>query len=175
MGRVMSRRVLLPFTLAVLCTVALTACGSAASSTAPGATAGATPKPTAAPSVRPSLTGPKPSAGTTQTGWGIIWDTLPKDFPTPPGSTPADETATGPASANLVVDGSDAKGIATGVQQALGVAGYRTKGLQGPLEDGSYVLDMTGPGPDCEVQVSAAPTGGLTTVTIMYGVGCPHD
>jgi hypothetical protein len=74
-----------------------------------------------------------------------------------------------------VVQGSDAKGIATGVQQALAVAGYKTRGLQGPLEDGSYVLEMTGPVTDCRVQVTAAPTGGLTTVAILYGAACPHD
>jgi hypothetical protein len=170
-GRVTSPRFPVWFALALLCASVLGACDSAASS----ATTDATARPTAAPSVRPSIAGPKPSTGTTQTGWGTIWDTLPKGFPTPPGSTPAEETATGPASANLVVEGSDAKGIASGVQQALGAAGYRTKGLQGPLEDGSYVLEMTGPSSDCQVQVSAAPTGGLTTVTILYGVGCPHD
>ena len=83
--------------------------------------------------------------------------------------------ATGPASADLVVDGVDAKGIATVLQTLLRQAGYTTVGLSGPLEDGSYVLDMTGSAAGCKVQVSATPTGGLTTVTILYGAACPHS
>jgi hypothetical protein len=167
-----SPRFVVAFGLLLLAGIVLTACGTAALSATPSVN----PSPTARPSARPSLGGSVPPAGgQTETDWGTIWDTLPKSFPTPPGSTPAEETATGPASADLVVEGSDAKGIATGVQQALAVAGYRTRGLQGPLEDGSYVLEMTGPSNDCRVQVTAAPTGGLTTVTILYGAACPHD
>jgi hypothetical protein len=158
--------------LLLLAGLVLAACDTAASSATPVAK----PSPSVRPSAQPSRTGSVPPAGgQTETDWGTIWDTLPKGFPTPPGSTPAEETATGPASANLVVDGSDAKGIATAVQQALGVAGYKTRGLQGPLEDGSYVLDMTGSTTDCMVRLTAAPTGGLTTVTILYGAACPHD
>lgn len=154
----------------------LVACGSGASSASRSATPATRPSPTERPSAQPRQPGSVPPAGgQTETDWGTIWDTLPKGFPTPPGSTPAEETATGPASANLVVDGSDAKGIATAVQGALGVAGFKTKALQGPLEDGSYVLDMTGSPAGCKVQVTAAPTGGLTTVTILYGAACLHQ
>ena len=154
--------------LVVLAATLFAACSAAASSGTPIATRG----PTAVPTVRPSIAGPE-SAGTTETDWGTIWDTLPRAFPTPPGSTPAEETATGPASANLVVEGSDAKGVATAVQLALGATGYKTNGLQGPLEDGSVVLDMTGSPKGCALQVTAKPTGGLTTVTILYGAACP--
>jgi hypothetical protein len=150
----------------------LAACGSSASSTAPSAAR----SPTAAPSVLPSPTGsaPAPAAGQTDTEWGRIWDTLPGNFPVYPGSTQGDETATGPASANLVVDGLDAKGIVIVFQTLLKQAGYQTVGLQGPLEDGSYVLDMTGPTAGCRIQVGAAPTGSLTILTILYGAACPH-
>lgn len=132
--------------------------------------------PTVAPSVQPSVTGSiPPVAGQTDTDWGRIWDTLPSRFPTYPGSAPGEETATGPASADLVVDGLDAKGIVTLFQTLVTQAGYATAGLSGPLENGGYVLDMTGPAAGCKVQVSATPTGGLTTLTIMYGAACPHD
>jgi hypothetical protein len=113
--------------------------------------------------------------GQTDTEWGRIWDTLPSGFPTYPGSTPGEETATGPASANLVVDGIDSKGIATLLQTLLTQAGYTTNGLSGPLEDGGYVLDMTGSPPGCKIQVTASPTGSLTTITILYGAACPHS
>jgi len=147
--------------------VLLAACGTSTSSAAP--------TPTAARSPLPSLTGTVPPAGgQTDTEWGPIWDTLPGGFPSYPGSTPAEETATGPASANLVVEGVDAKAIATRFQGLLQGAGYSTVGLSGPLEDGSYVLDMTGSAAGCRLQISATPTGGLTTITILYGAACPH-
>ena len=65
------------------------------------------------------------------------------------------------------------KAVATFYQGALSSDGYTTDGLSGPLEDGGYVLDMTGPTSGCKVQVTATPTGGLITVTILYGAACP--
>ncbi|HEY2888906.1 MAG TPA: hypothetical protein VGJ17_09835, partial [Candidatus Limnocylindrales bacterium] len=97
-----------------------------------------------------------------------------KDFPAIAGSTP-DDAAAGPASAVLVVPGDVAKTVATSLQTRLEAAGYTTTGLGGPLEDGTYTLDMTGPSTECMLQVTASPTGGLTTVTILYGAACPHD
>ena len=85
----------------------------------------------------------------------------------------SEEGATGPASATLAVQGADPKAVATFYQGALSSDQYTTDGLSGPLEDGGYVLDMTGPTSGCKVQVTAAPTGGLITVTILYGAACP--
>lgn len=163
MGAMTPTRSALALSLATM--FVLAACGSSASSAAP--------TPTAAASVTGSA--PAPAAGQTDTEWGRIWDTLPGNFPAYPGSTPGEETATGPASANLVVDGLDAKGVVGLFQTLLKQAGYQTVALQGPLEDGSYVLDMTGPAAGCKIQVSAAPTGSLTTLTILYGTACPHS
>jgi hypothetical protein len=112
-------------------------------------------------------------AGQTDTGWGRIWDSLPAGFPSYPGATPAAEAATGPASSVLAVPGTDARTIAGWMQSRLEQATYSTEALSGPLEDGSYVLESTGAGPDCRVQVSVAPLGGLTTVSVLYGAGCP--
>jgi hypothetical protein len=165
MGVMTSNRVALALSLTTI--VVLIACGSSDASVAPTATT--------ATSALPSPTSTAPAAGQTDTEWGRIWDTLPSNFPAYPGSTPGEETATGPASANLVVEGLDAKGIATLLQTLLTQAGYTTVGLSGPLEDGSYVLDMTGPTAGCKVQVSASPTGTLTAVTILYGASCPHS
>jgi len=159
-------RLVLP--LALMAMIVLAACGSSTSS--------ATQRPSEPASAHPSVTGSiPPAAGQTDTEWGRIWDTLPSGFPTYPGSTPGEETATGPASADLVVDGLDARGIATLLQTLLTQAGYKTDGLQGPLESGGYVLDMTGPVAGCKLQVTATPTGSLTTITILYGAACPHD
>lgn len=114
-----------------------------------------------------------PQAGQTDTDWGRIWDSLPAGFPTYPGSTPAEEAASGPASTVLAVEGVGAKTIADWMQSKLEQAPYSTEALSGPLEDGSYVLESTGSARDCRVQVSVAPLGALTTVTVRYGTGCP--
>jgi len=154
----------------------LAACGgsSATPSHGPSPTTGlipaatATAPPSAAPSPRRSA-----ATGQTDTEWGGIWDTLPAGFPTFPGSTPSDEAATGPASATLVADGDVAKAVATTIEAKLKAAGYRTDALSGPLEDGTYTLEMTGAASGCRIMVTAQPTGGLTTVRVLYGAACP--
>ncbi len=115
-------------TLAVAVAVAVAACST-------GSSSAAAPSRGAIASVLPSIGGTPPPQ--TDTEWGRIWDTLPAGFPTYPGATPGEETATGAASANLVVTGGDAKTIATALQASLTKAGYTTVGLSGPLEDGS--------------------------------------
>jgi hypothetical protein len=165
--RVGSRAVLGLLTSVAL---ALAACSSAGASTTPGASS------PAAVASTPSSAAADGSSTTSQTDtdWGRIWDSLPKDFPAIAGSTP-DDAAAGPASAVLVVPGDVAKTVATSLQTRLEAVGYTTTGLGGPLEDGTYTLDMTGPSTDCMLQVTASPTGGLTTVTILYGAACPHE
>jgi hypothetical protein len=168
-------RVVLSFTLTVACLLA--ACGSGASTPSPS---GSTPSATSTTPARTTTASTaSPSGGSipdqTDTDWGRIWDTLPAGFPSVARSTPSDEAATDPASASLVVDGNAAKSIATSMQTALEGAGFRTAGLSGPLEDGSYVLDSVGTEAACKVQVTASPLGSVTTVTVMYGAACPHD
>lgn len=138
--------------------VALAACGSTAS-----------PPPTTAPtsSLVPPIT------GQTDTEWGRIWDTLPADFPIYPGATPSDEAATGPASATLVADGDVASEVATWMSGQLTLKAYTVDGATAPLEDGGYVIEATG-GAGCRIQVTAAPLGSLTTITILYGASCPN-
>jgi hypothetical protein len=164
------------FGILALAAVAV-ACGTSTSS--PSSTqrpaASAVPTSTAGTSATGSSATGGPAAGQTDTDWGRIWDTLPSRFPTVPGSTPGDETATGPATANLVVDGLDAKGITTLLQTLLTQGGYQTVGYSGPLENGAFVLDMTGSPAGCRLQVTATPTGSLTALTILYGAACPHD
>ena len=166
--------------LALLTVLALAACSSSAPSSA-GASASAgsgassaTGAPSTPASALPSASGTGTSSAQTDTEWGRIWDSLPADFPTYPGATPAEETATGAASADLVVTGGDARTIATTMQSALIAAGYTTAGLSGPLEDGSFTLDMTGPPTGCKVELRVTPTGGLTSLKILYGAACPN-
>jgi hypothetical protein len=164
--------------LSIAVILLLAACTSGGSTEPPVATPSAEASTAASTSTAPSLApssnpGGSPDVTQTDTDWGRIWDGLPSGFPTYPGATPDDAASGGPASAVLVVEGLDAQGVATFLQTLLVKAGFTTEGLTGPLEDGSYVLDMTGPPVGCVLQVATKPTGGLTTVTILYGAACP--
>ena len=155
--------------LSVVVAIALAACSSAGSS--------ASPSPSSPPraAVTPTAAaGSQSAASQSDTDWGRIWDSLPSGFPTIAGSTPSEEAATGPASATFTVSGDAAKTIATTLQTQLSAAGYTTVALGGPLEDGTYTLDMSGQPAGCFLQVKAAPLGSVTTVTILYGATCPH-
>jgi len=159
----------------------LAACGGSSATPSHGASpttglipaATATAPPSAAPSPGRSAANRSAATGQTDTEWGRIWDALPAGFPTFPGSTPSEEAATGPASATLVAEGDVAKAVATTIEAKLKAAGYRTDALSGPLEDGTYTLEMTGAASGCRVMVTAQPTGGLTTVRVLYGAACP--
>jgi hypothetical protein len=155
--------------LAAAIALAIAACGSSAPSASTRATASSAAS--AAASVPPSIT---PAAGQTDTEWGRIWDSLPAGFPTISGATPSEEASTGPASAILAVEGGDPKAIATTLRAQLEAAGYTTEGLNGPAEDGGFVLESTGSAAGCKVLATIAPLGGLTTVTILYGAACPN-
>src|SRR6476646_6826509 len=156
--------------LSVVFVFALAACGPGATATPSVTAATAVATPSVTPTTAPS-SGPKVSQS--DTDWGRIWDGLPPGFPSIPGATPDENAAGGPASAVFVVQDGDATVIATSLQTALKSAGYTTVGSMDPLEDGSGVLEMTGSPAGCAVQVTASPTGGLTTVRILYGAGCP--
>jgi hypothetical protein len=151
----------------VLVAIALAACSSVGAS--------ASPSPSSPPAaVTRTAAASQGTTSQSDTDWGRIWDSLPTGFPTIAGSTPSDEAAIGPASATFTVNGNTAKTIATTLQTQLMAAGYTTVALGGPLEDGTYTLDMTGQPAGCMLQIKAAPTGGVTTVTILYGATCPH-
>lgn len=111
-------------------------------------------------------------AGQTDSDWGRIWDRLPAAFPVYPGAAPADEAQTGPVSAIFAVEGHDAQTIAAWMQAELEPDGFRTESLNGPLEDGSFVLESVGEA-GCQVEVAIAPLGALTTLTVRYGAACP--
>jgi hypothetical protein len=163
----------------ILLAVGVVACGSGAASISPAVRASPTsrsaPSADASGGASPSAEAPAPVvAGQTDSDWGRIWDSLPARFPIYPGSTPAEEAAKGPASGVLAVQGGDAHTIVAWVQSKLEQATYSTEALTGPLEDGSFVLEATGPEPGCRVQVWIAPLGGLITETVLYGADCPE-
>ena len=165
------RRRRLPLTLPLA--VVLAACGPAAST-------GTTPT-AGSPSTRPSATtvptsAPSPSsapaADQTDTGWGRIWDSIPAGFPVVPGAAPAADATGEPVSARFAVEGGDPLAIATWLQDALEQATFSTLGLNGPGEDGGYVIDSAGEG-DCRIQTTVAPSGSRTFISVLYGADCP--
>lgn len=159
---------------ALVLLLGLTGCQPGTGSISPAASAPASSNAASSGEASPTIEASSaPLAGQTDTDWGRIWDVLPAGFPAYPGSTPAEEAASGPVSAILVVQGVDAKTVAAWIQSKLEQATYSTQALSGPLEDGSYVLESTGSSPGCRVQVSVAPLGGLTTVSVRYGARCP--
>ncbi|MFL5716931.1 MAG: hypothetical protein ACJ77V_05055 [Chloroflexota bacterium] len=158
----------------IVLAIVLGACGPGSSSPTANATLSAPASPAAASDSPSSVPGSGSNVGQTDTDWGRIWDRLPAGFPTIPGATPDEEAAGGPASAVLVVEGTDAETVATSLQTSLQAAGYTAVGSLEPLEDGSVVLDMTGRPKGCILQATATPTGGVTTIRILYGAACPN-
>ena len=74
------------------------------------------------------------AAGQTDTEWGRIWDTLPSTFPQIPGAHPAEEAATGPASATLAIEGNVSRLVATALVGLLSKNGFPTARLGTPLK-----------------------------------------
>jgi hypothetical protein len=145
------------------------ACGPGTASSSP---AGATPGPDVSAPAASEPVASGTAAGKSDTEWGPIWDTVPSGFPTYPGSTEA-EVGTEPASEVRVIEGAEPAAIASWMDQRLQAASFESDGLSGPFEDGSYVVDASGAA-GCRAQVRVAPTGGLTTITVLYGAACPH-
>jgi hypothetical protein len=151
----------------------LAACGSTpapSSSSAPESAPPSTDLPAAtSASLAPSTS---PAADQTDTEWGRIWDAVPAGFPRYPGSTPADDSSDEPASARYAIDGGDPATVASWYQGALEQATFSTIGMNGPGEDGGFVIDSVGQG-DCRIQTTIMPLGGMTFVAVWYGAGCP--
>jgi hypothetical protein len=129
----------------------------------------ATSAPPAAGSVSPSPTS-LPTQSTVE--WGRIWDALPPGFPRPAGAVPSDNGDAVSGAFDLSEDVATASGV---MQGALEAAGFHMVGVSGPLEDGSIVIDSTGPTPGCRVQTTIVRQGGVTMMTVLYGASCPFD
>ena len=109
----------------------------------------------------------------TDTAWGRIWDGLPPSFPVMPGAEPTTIGGT-PASAVLQL-ASDVANGAKWYETALPAAGYVVDALNGPIEDGSIVIDTHLTSAVCRAQVKVAPFGGQTIATILVGASCPFQ
>lgn len=97
---------------------------------------------------------------------------MPAGFPLFPGATPADDATGEPASARFAVEGGDPLAIAEWMQDALETATFSTEALNGPGEDGGYVIESVGEG-SCRIQTTIVPLGDTTFVSVLYGADCP--
>ena len=120
----------------------------------------------------PGTSGRSPDTGRTDTDWGRIWDAVPTAFPVYPGAVPSDEAQTEPVSATFTIAADDARGVAAWMQAELERNAYRTEALNGPMEDGGFIIESTGDA-GCRIQVAVTPLGGMTIVTVRYGADCP--
>lgn len=159
--------------------VALVAgCGaSAPAGTDSGGPNGTTTPVASAPSAPSAAPTASATDGQTDTDWGRIWDWVPIGFPTYAGATSSDETDLGPASVVDVVAGAQAADVIGWYQTQLQGAGYSTDALNGPMEDGSYTLDMHGSPAGCRLEVATARmgTGDIVGITVRYGAACPNS
>ncbi len=154
-------------TLAVLagCTTRATSSPTSNLPTATPAVSSATPSPT----VEPTPGSTKP--GQTDTDWERIWDDIPAGFPSYPAAHPT-ETGQGPASAILDAGTAKPAQVTEFYRSAFAAAGYAIVSKDGPREDGSYELIVSGQG-GCHIRITTAPLGGSTIITILYGAQCP--
>jgi hypothetical protein len=120
----------------------------------------------------PSPSPPATLPSQTRTSWGVIWDALPRGFPAPPAAEPTDTGDPEPASAALAVP-TTAAATKEWYRSALPAAGYTVADVNGPYENGGFVIDAVGAPAGCRVQLSLARTGTTTTVTILFGAACP--
>ena len=87
----------------------------------------------------------------------------------------AGHPATAEVGLEILAAGGSAQSVAEFMQTGLTGAGFSIEGTNGPAEDGSLVVDATGPDPKCKVQVRARPLSGTTNLVVLYGAGCPFN
>lgn len=132
------------------------------------------------PSLTPVPGGPSSPAGsasaglptTTETDFGQIWDALPPSFPILPGQQPADPGA-GPTSGSFVVN-MDAPTASAAIRTALEARGWSVV-VGSPLEDGTVVLEASGPREGCATEVRFTPMSGTVVMSVLYGAECPFS
>jgi len=163
--------------LSILILAVVAACGSATPTRTPAL-------PSSIPSVAPSLTpvpggqsGPPSTASDLPTttdvdGFGPIWDALPASFPRPAGTVAAELPE--PASALFGLPLGDPRSVSLSEGEALTTAGWSVN-IGSPLEDGTVVIDATGPGDGCIARIRFTPASGGVIMHVLYGAHCPFD
>ena len=143
--------------------------------------AGCTTGPTDAPVRTPVTPGTAPpieptpvtgAAAVIESPWGPIWDAIPPEFLIFAGAQPVEIDEPVSAALDHPAQAASPDDIANAYSTDLGIAGWRTV-LDGPIEDGSIVVDAVRDGTECRAQVRATPLGGIVRITVLYGADCP--
>ena len=178
-------RVTRPIRVALTAALAIALVAGCSSTASPSPTTAPQTATPGAPSATPAVTSavspitteaatPAPTQpGQSETDWERIWDDLPAGFPSYPGAHPT-ETGQGPASAILDAGTAKPPQVTDFYRTAFASIGYDVISSDGPREDGSYELIVSDQG-DCDVRITAAPLGGSTIITVMYGAHCPFS
>ena len=158
---------------ALVLALGVTGCGPTAN-TSPksvGTSANPSPRLTAVPggAASPGSGAAATLPSTTQTDFGLIFDSLPASFPKLPGQEPA-ETGEGPASGSFAVN-MDARAASQAMRAALVAAGW-TADVGAPLEDGTVVLEAARSS-TCKAEVRFTPRSGTVIMSVLYGSKCP--
>jgi hypothetical protein len=121
----------------------------------------------ASPSARPA--GSRPPT-TDVAGFGRILDSLPPSFPKLAGQEPA-ETGEGPTSGAFAAN-VDVPSASASIRSALVAKGW-TVDTGSPLEDGTVVLEASGPA-GCKAEIRFTPRTGSVIMSVLYGATCPY-
>lgn len=106
-------------------------------------------------------------------GFGEIADDVPASFPRLPDETETDGAVAAATSGTFVSNlgpGTASQLIA----RALEARGW-TVDVSSPLEDGTVVLDATGPSAGCRTEVRFTPASGSIFMSVLYGASCPDS
>lgn len=167
------RALAIPALTALTALAVLAACSPGPTGT-PAGSGASTPPSTTSSTTTPATASPGATPpGQTETAWGRIWDAVPPSFPAIPGAQPA-EAGAEPVSAafDLPAGAGGVADVARTYVDALGEEGWSVT-VDGPLEDGSLVVDAARAGTLCQVRVQAIPLGGIVRLTVLYGASCP--
>ena len=104
--------------------------------------------------------------------WGPIWDAVPAEFLLFAGAEPVEIDAPVSAALDHPAQAASPADIANAYVTDLEIGGWQAV-VDGPIEDGSVLVDAVHDGTTCRAQVRATPLGGIVRITVLYGAGCP--
>lgn len=104
--------------------------------------------------------------------WGPIWDAVPPEFLVFAGAQPVEIDEPVSVALDHPAQAASPADIANAYVTDMGIGGWRTV-VNGPIEDGSILVDAVRDGTTCRAQVEATPLGGFVRITILYGADCP--
>lgn len=158
-------------TLAIAAILAVLALGTtvAGCSTPPNTTQTPAAGPATPPPMEPTPeTGP---ATVIQSSWGPIWDAVPPELLVFAGAEPVEIDDPVSIALDHPAQAADPEAVVQAYLIDLEAGGWRAV-MDGPLDDGSAVVDAARDDTSCRLQVRATPLGGVVRITILYGADC---